>query len=412
MTTFESAKKILGLIAAENAFQIEKDLEEVELPAATGRISGQRITCDEYIPAFANSSVDGFAVKSKETLDCREFPVLGTVVAGDAPLSKTDSFGVFEIMTGAPFPDGFDAAVKIEDVDVVQGSNKKIRLHSAVAEKENYRKAGEDFAPGSIVCQRGRGISPEVCMALAAVGTTRISVFRKPKVAVLVTGSELAESGERLTPGKIRDTSSSYLRAVLQKMGVEARFYGRVADRVSDFVDVMKKIISDRPDVILTTGAVSMGIHDFVAPCVRELGGEILFHRVAIRPAKPILFARFPRGPVLLGLPGNPVSTAIGVRFFLSSYLQKITHNYCGEAEPIQASLINAVSKPEGIRCFFKSRIDFREGKVFVEILSGQPSFMVSSLLSANGWAVVDEKTVTAKEGTLVDVYKMGGEFL
>jgi molybdopterin molybdotransferase len=164
---------------------------------------------------------------------------------------------------------------------------------------------------------------------------------------------------------------------------------------------MIDQILKHQPDVIVTTGAVSMGKHDFVSSALKELGAETVFHKVAIRPGKPILFAKFESGPVVFGLPGNPVATVVGWRFFIEPYLRELM-GLKAEA-PLRAKLPEQPDSPEGLRCFYKARLG--ENSNEVEVLSGQMSFMVSPLLDANVWAVIPEQTI-GKDLT-IDVYPL-----
>jgi molybdopterin molybdotransferase len=218
---------------------------------------------------------------------------------------------------------------------------------------------------------------------------------------VLATGKELVPPERRPKPGQIRDGSSSFLMAALEQNGCEARHFGIVRDDPKDFAHKMKKILAAKPDAVLTTGAVSMGKHDFVTAEVARLGAKLLYHKVAIRPGKPGLVARFHRGPIFFGLPGNPVSTVVGWRFFVRPYLQRCLGL---PAEiPRRARLSARVEKPEGLRCFFKAR---REGDS-VRVLRGQGSHMISTLLEADCWAVLPEARSGIRAGKEVEVYPL-----
>jgi molybdopterin molybdotransferase len=401
----------LALVRDTAATQPVLETEFVSLEASLGRVASNDIVAEERIPPYDNSAVDGFAMRSEDTRELssgrtRRFPVLGTIIAGDTPPRSRRKSGVWEIMTGAPFPPGLDASVKVEDVRVRRddrGRPIEIELEKELSNRENLRGAGEDFFPGRRVIYRGTLIGPEHILALAALGVARVPVFRPCRLSVLATGRELATVGEILTPGKVRDSTGPFLRAVLAQMGVANRLYGKVGDDPREFISVMERIIRDQPDVILTTGAVSMGIHDFVTTAIRDLGGEILFHKVAIRPGKPILFARFPRGPVVFGLPGNPVSTVVGTRFFVEPYLRALTYRSVETA--VRARLKKDAGKPEGLRCFFKAKLEIGAEGAWVTVLPGQPSFMISPLLASTAWAVLPEKGSKVPRGEWIDVF-------
>lgn len=305
------------------------------------------------------------------------------------------------------FPAGCDASVKVEDVEVRQNT---LILRNPISAHENFRGAGEDFFSGQTVLTPGIKIEPHHILTGAALGTPELSVYRKIKVAVLGTGKELVSynSVRPLNAGEIYDATGPFLKSSFERMGCEVKHWGRVGDDPQHFFAAMKEILSSRPDLILTTGAISMGVHDFVHASVRDLGGEVLFHKVAIRPGKPILFAQFPGGPVLFGLPGNPVSTFVGVRFFVEPYL-RLLFRRLREAS-FYGRLLDDVEKPEGIRCFFKVCVEYKKEGPEVKLLNGQPSFMISPLLKANAWAVARETGAYLEKGSAIELFPLHGE--
>jgi molybdopterin molybdotransferase len=387
-------------------------ITRVSLDKALGRTTAETILSAETIPPFDNSSVDGFAIANAETATASashplEFPVVGTVVAGDLP-PETAAPGAWEIMTGAPFPRGLSSSAKIEEVRVerdARGKIQRIWLKAPLTAGENFRAQGEDFSPGQTVIASGTELCPEQILALAALGTPNIAVYRRVKVAILSTGRELCPPEGLLLPGQIRDATGPYLNSELPRLGVEARSYGNVGDDPKQFLAVMDRILRDAPDVILTTGGVSMGTHDYVTSSVRDLGGQIIFHKVAIRPGKPILFAKFPQGPALFGLPGNPVSTVIGVRFFLEPFLRTLLGRKLEAAAwvPLAAS----VKKPRGLRCFFKAKVTLGNQGPRVHLVPGQLSFMISPLLASNAWAILPEEVSEVAEGSPISCYPL-----
>jgi molybdopterin molybdotransferase len=238
-------------------------------------------------------------------------------------------------------------------------------------------------------------------MALAAVGLSKVPVRRKPRVALIATGRELVAPGEPLGPGRIHDGSSAYLAAECERLGYHFDFHGIIADDAAAFNARMDYVLARDYDVILTTGAVSMGDADFIPLTLQDMGAKIVFHKVAIRPGRPILFAEFANGPFVFGLPGNPVSSVVGMKFFVEPCLRDLLGQ--PEESPIRCRLSSAVDKPEKLRCFFKAR---RLHVGSVEILPAQASFQIHSLLAADCWAVLPEEGSSLKAGAEVDVYE------
>ncbi len=423
----EYSEAIQILRQAAQSEKASLGVERVALDDSLGRIAAARVVSTETVPPYANSAMDGFAIHSKWTEgasahDPKRFPVLGLIVAGDAPpqlvcgpaLSKQP--GVFEIMTGAPFPTGpeiFDAAIKIEDVLVKrneQGVATEIEIKEEATEWQNYRDAGEDFQVGTEVLKPSVRIESQHIISLAALGVPELAVQRRPRIALISTGRELAPLGQALKPGQIRNSSAHFLIAASKQLGADCRYYGVIADDPKEFARTIERALAEKPDLIITTGAVSMGIHDFIGASLKELGAEIIFHKVSIRPGKPILFARFKEGPAVFGLPGNPVSTVVGMKFFVEPYLRELQAR--PQEIPIRARFQSAgrpMRKPPGLRCFYKARLTLSEGEPQVEALAEQMSFMVRPLLEANAWVVFSEQGNQIADQQWVDVYPVEG---
>jgi len=377
--------------------------ETIPLSAALGRVCAAELFGREAIPPFDNSSMDGYALASARAFGASgaplTLPVLGVVLAGDAPRCQAES-GAWKIMTGAPIPAGCDAVIPIEQVKELDGG-RAVEISTTPHEGDFIRRTGHDFSAGAQICPAGTLLTSRHVMALAAVGISSLSVRRKPRVALLSTGRELVPPDQRLAPGKIRDASSSYLAAECARLGFDLDFHGVIADDPVAFNVRMDKILSGGYDVVLTTGAVSMGDADFIPLTLKDMGAKSIFHKVAIKPGRPILFAEFAEGPFVFGLPGNPVSTVVGMRFFVQPCLRDMLGQ--SEESPIRCRLSSAVDKPEKLRCFYKAR---RRQFGSVEILPAQGSFQIHSLLESDCWAVLEEGPAHLNAGAEIDVYE------
>lgn len=377
--------------------------EEIHLNESLGRITAVDLVSRENIPSFNNSAMDGFAFRYPEDKilsSSEKFKVVGVIAAGDdvSQLRSTGPSEAWEIMTGASMPIDCDSVIKVEDT-CRQGEEVVFNRFPKLG--SNVRKAGEDFSVGDCVVKKGTQIFPEHVMALAALGVNGLKAVKKPRVGVISTGAELTSDGP-LTPGKIRNSTAPYLMGELALLGTEAKFLGSNSDDPKDFLKVLRAQIEEKVDIVISTGAVSMGKYDFVATALRDLGAEILFHKIAIRPGKPLLFARLGK-TTFFGIPGNPVSTAVAIRFFVEPYLRKLRGEHPEVGHWMQ--LKNGVKKPEGLRCFFKARSFMDSGTAWVEILKGQESFKVSPLLAANSWVVLPEAGASVEAGEKVRVF-------
>ena len=414
MTEYREALRLIRQTALEIS-QGARRTRKVSLAKALGRVAAEDIVSPEMLPALSNSAVDGFAVRSAETRGASldqpmTFPVVGSVVAGDVPpeLGRAPQFAAWEIMTGAPFPNGFDASMKIEDVVVERDSTgKAVSIEiSQQCEYEDYlRPAGEDFQIGTSVIKAGAVITAEHLMALSALGFTEIEVQRKLRVALISTGKEVVDHGADLQPGQIRNSTAPYLMATLEQLGLKLMSHVNVGDDPADFFRELGHCIDSSPDLIISTGAVSMGKHDFIPSVLRDYGAEILFHQVAIRPGKPILLAKIPKGPVFFGLPGNPVSSVVGMRFFVEPFLRAWSGRKI--ERPLRARLKTSINKVEGLQCFFKAKLEMGEGDPQVAVLAGQPSFMIRPLLESSAWAILPQAGREISAGEWVDVYPL-----
>jgi molybdopterin molybdotransferase len=345
--------------------------------------------------------MDGYAVRSKDAPG--PLAISGTVCAGDKPPRALKPGTACEIMTGAAIPPGADAVVPVENVSKTDGG--RCVLVSEAQAGDFVRQAGQDFEEGGLIAEAGTRLSPKHILALAALGAAKVPVRRRPRVAVLSTGRELVRPGKNLRPGQIRDSSSPYLLSALAEAGCEPVYHGITRDDLPDFRRRMKKILASRPDVVVTTGAVSMGKHDFVAAELQRSGARLLFHKAAIRPGKPVLAARFERGPLVFGLPGNPVSTLVCLRFFVMPYLRQRLE--MPPERPLKARLAAPVGKQAGLRCFLKARTETAQDGLRARVLEGQGSSQLQSLLGADAWAVLPENGALFRAGTVVDIFPL-----
>lgn len=366
------------------------------LSAAAGAVTADAVASRLSVPGFANAAMDGFVLQAAATRSASadnpvRLAIAGVIAAGD-PAPRSRDGMAFEILTGAPVPDGLDAVVPLEQATQADGAGgmpATVLITTPLQPGQNIRQCGQDFQRGQTIVAAGTRLAPHHLMALAACGVDDLPVMPAPKVAVLTTGNELAFRGAELGPGQIRDANSPYLRALLPLLGADLTMAVTATDR-ADELQTQLAALAGKTDIVLTTGGVSAGRLDLLPAAVRELGGEILFHKVAIRPGKPLLLARLPDGALLFGLPGNPLAVAVGMRFFVIPALRALMGLPPETATPaITATAVR--SRPE-LRFFAKARSGIDAGGCRrVELLPGQESFRIAPLLQANCWAIVPE---------------------
>lgn len=362
------------------------------------------------LPRFDNSSMDGFALRADDTLTASTetpltLPVLHAQAAGDTAGCNQPGHAV-EIMTGAAMPQHADAVIPIENVTThcdSDGHVTHITLTSSVPHQNNVRFAGEDFAAGQPLITAGTRITPAHIAILYGTGTTHINVVALPSVSIFTTGKEVSDDYDQpLGPSQIYNSNTPYLIAELQTIGISAVCAGHIGDDEEKF----RTMLADQKDarILVSSGAVSKGKWDFIPAVLKELGAEILFHRVAIKPGKPVLFARFPDGRYFFGLPGNPISAAIGLRCFMMPLLRRLLG--LADEAPAVARLTAPYTKKGLLRLFLKAKTHLTaDGTAEIEILAGQESFKIAPLLQTNAWAILDETTATYPAGQPIMFY-------
>lgn len=393
-----SYPKALAILRAQDR------LSSVELLAndACGYVAAQDVISEISSPPFPNSAVDGFAVCSAALAKPVTLPVVGKTAAGDGS-KKGDASGVWEIMTGAPVPEAYDAVVKIEDV--IKNGDKEVSFVKPVLPENNIRKQGEDFSSGDVLIKSGSPITPFHIMAFAAAGKMNINVAPKAKITLFSTGKELVGNpNQTLQDGQIRDSNTPYLMAAMKELPACVRYGGLIKDSPEKFNEKMQEGLRDT-DIFISTGAVSAGKYDFIPKALADMGADILFHKVAVKPGKPIIYARLPNGAHYFGLPGNPVSASVGLRFFVIPLL----HRLQGMAVESSATarLLSPFPKKQGLRFFCKAFVSVTlEGKLQLKILSGQESFKIYPLLAANCWANFTEEQ-SGQVGEAIEIYPL-----
>jgi molybdopterin molybdotransferase len=380
---------------------------ETGLADAAGLICASSVHSEQAVPPFDNSAMDGFALRSADVASLPgALQVAGVITAGEAASGMSGQPGTaWEIMTGAPVPAGYDAMVAIERVDVQRDASGKpisITVTQPVAAGQNLRRAGEDFNKGDEILAAGQKICPQHIMGLAATGTTRLNTRRLPRITSITTGNELAEYADDPETGLINDSNGPYLRHAIPAVGAELVGQFHSHDSADELITLIERH-REHSDIIVTTGGVSAGRMDFVPAALEQLGADILFHKVAIRPGKPILFARLPDGTLVFGLPGNPIAVAVGLRFFVTPALNCM-QGIAAETLP-NAKLAETLHKKTGLRFFGKALASISEtGELEVKVLPGQESFKISPLMQANCWTIAEEQNDELQAGSLIRV--------
>jgi molybdopterin molybdotransferase len=242
-------------------------------------------------------------------------------------------------------------------------------------------------------------------MPLAALGVASIEVYQKPRVAFISTGKELVDDlSLSLQSGQIYNCNRPYSILALTELGCDVVASYTIPDDVASFDRLLKDLLTQNLDFIVSSGAVSAGDFDFVRSSLEQNGADILYHKVLIKPGKPNLFAQFPNGIVYFGLPGNPVATAVGIRFFVSPFVRAMLE--LEEEQGLSVKISSAYSKKTPLRLFQKALLSYSdEGELSVSIMEGQESFMLHPFLKMNAWAIIPEESDCIKQGEKVEVF-------
>jgi len=299
------------------ALVVPLGVEEVPLIRAAGRVLARPLTATRAQPPFAASAMDGYAVRAADARPGARLRVVGTSAAGRRFAGVVGAGEAARILTGAPLPEGADAVVMQEDAS----RDGEAILIGPDARLGHVRPAGNDFAEGATIQAPRRLTAADVAL-IAAFGIATVPVSRRPDVAIISTGDELAMPGEPAGPDQVYAANAFGLHAMLRAEGARPRLLPIADDSEAGLAQAFG--LAEGADLILTIGGASVGDHDLVAPVARALGAELAFHKVAMRPGKPLLAGRMPSGALLLGLPGNPVSAMVCGAIFLSPLIRAL----------------------------------------------------------------------------------------
>jgi len=401
MISFEEARRLV----IEQAKILGR--EKVSLEKACGRVAAEEIRSKIPVPPFRNSAVDGYAVRSEDT-KTENFParlrLLAEQPAGEFFRKVLKPGQAVKVMTGAPVPAGADAVVPVEEAKEENGC---VSVSRAFRPGENVREAGEDLAAGQVIVRPGIVLKAPHLGLLAACGAGKVIVYRRPRVAALITGNELCKPGERLRPGKIYDANSTILRALVESSGAELVSINRVKDDFNALVRALKAALN-RADVVLTSGGVSVGDYDLVKEAARKLGAREIFWQVAQKPAKPLAFYRAKAGrrPAwIFGLPGNPGAVMISFEEYVRPFIKKLSGRQDFWPREIEAVLTAPVKKKRGRLNFIRVRLEETQGVWKAFPADRQESGIISTLTETDGLALIPAEADFLPEGTRVKVH-------
>lgn len=389
MPVSEALEKLLGYFQAV-------EIERIPLRQAAGRVLGEQILARVDLPPFANSSMDGFAVRADDLAGAApEAPVALEVVedipAGRVPTRPVGAGQAARIMTGAPLPEGANAVIPVEETDFNyrnpgSPAPAQVRCFSPVKAGDSVRPAGMDLRAGEAALEAGVRLRPQEVGFLAMLGVSHVPVHRLPRVALLSTGDELLPVDAPLAPGKIYDANGYTLAGLVQKAGGELIELGIVPDHSEAVQRALDEAVAQSADLILSTAGVSVGAFDFVRTVV-EQHGELAFWRVNMRPGKPLAFGRY-RGIPYFGLPGNPVSAFVGFEVFVRPAMQRLAGQAAAERPAVRAVLAEPLES-DGRESYLRAVVSNSGGRWSARLTGHQGSGNLRSFVQANALLIV-----------------------
>lgn len=383
--------------------------EPVPVLESLDRVLAEDVYADVDIPPHDNTAMDGYAVLAADTQGASaespvELRIIGDLAAGYVSSQEVVAGECIRIMTGAPIPRGADAVVPFEDTE---RKGDAVRILKGVRTGDNVRQAGEDVKKGTLVLSRGCRIRPQEVGMLATVGHAVVQVTRRPRVAILATGDEVVEIDAPLGPGKIRNSNTYSNAAQVLAAGGVPVLLGIAHDQVEELTARIQAGLAQKVDLFLTSGGVSVGDFDVVKQ-VLAAEGEMTFWRVRMKPGKPLAFGRI-GGVPLLGLPGNPVSAMVSFELFARAAILKMLGQCRPQRPSVEATLVDGMKRKDGRRHFVRVKVSEKDGGYEAAMTGEQGSGILSSMVEANGLAIIPEGWPSAPPGSKVRVMLLDG---
>jgi molybdopterin molybdotransferase len=384
--------------------------EKVSLTDALGRVLAEDIYAPRDIPPLDNSGMDGYAVRWEDITNASQdrpirLGVIGDLPAGFIAKKEVRKGQAIRIMTGAPIPEGADTVVPVEET---KKDGNFVLISKAIVLGDSIRHAGEDVKKGDRVISKGDLIRPAEAGMLASVSRSSIHVYQRPLVAILCTGEELVDVDESLNDAKIVSSNSYTLAAQVKDCGAIPIQLGIAKDRKEEIEQKLSQGL--RADVLVSSAGVSVGDYDYVRDVLSDLGMEMIFWKVAMKPGKPLAFGTI-RGKPVFGLPGNPVSSMVSFEQFVRPSLLKMMGHSNLFRPVIEAILKEEIHKEPGRRHFIRAFVSFEQDHYYVTTTGDQGSAILRSMIKANGLVIIPENERYVRAGEKVKVQLLDRNF-
>jgi molybdopterin molybdotransferase len=419
-------KRVRQAITVEEAIQkvIQASplgsIENIDLEDCYRRVLGETIQAHEPVPYFRRSAMDGYAISAMDSKGAsqerpRQLQVIERIAAGDVPSHPVLPGMAARIMTGAKMPDEADAVIMQEKVKIIHRENSDwIQISEEVLPLRHVSSVGEDISVGDVIITAGSRIEEGDLALLASFGYDQVAVRRQPKVGIIASGAELVPLRSVVPPGKIRNSNSYMLMAQVKKYGGIAKLYGIIPDVKEEAKRTIKMALNE-VDLLITSGGVSVGDFDLMPEIFEELGAELLFDRVAMRPGKPTTVAVLD-GKMIFGLSGNPSACFVGFELFAKAALLSYQGYHVVETSPIRAEITSDLVNTSPFLTFIRGNLFVESGVLKVNPLHKNKASMMSSLNQTNCFLVIPAGNHHLNQNDGVDVLLFGpinnGHFL
>jgi molybdopterin molybdotransferase len=368
----------------------------LSLQQAAGLILAEDLYATIDIPAFPQSSMDGYAFSFSGWQQYKKLKIAGEVAAGSNETFTLAPGNAVRIFTGAAVPPGADTVVMQEKTKTENGE--LIIEDEALQQSASVRPKGSEIKSGELALEKGNILSPAAIGFLAGIGVTEVKAYPNPSISIIITGNELQQPGKPLQHGQVYESNSFALKAVLKQLHINNVEIFYATDKPEIVTETLKKALQ-QSDVVLLTGGISVGDYDFVLRAATECGVEKLFHKVKQRPGKPLYFGK-KENKLVFGLPGNPSSVLTCFYQYVIPALEKLSKRKIS-LQTLKVPLARSFQKAVGLTHFLKG---IYNGKTATP-LDAQESYRLSSFAKANCLIQIDEEITTLNEGELVDVY-------
>ena len=386
-----------------DALQIKKPKQAtVALQEALNRVLAEDIVAQQDLPRFDKSAVDGYAVKSEDSVGASQFkPAIFQLTQAEIVNAKQAK----QVWTGNPIPKGADAVVMLENTKTHDG---ELEVWSQLAPGDNISKKGEDIKKHQKPVEAGTRLNPYHIGLAAALGYSQIKVYQKPKIAILATGNELAEVGTEPSRNQIFDSNKIMLSNMCQELGAETNDYGIAKDNTDEISEKIRKALQTS-DAVITTGGTSVGGLDLVPDAVNKIGNPgVIVHGMALRPAMPTALAVLEGEPVMI-LSGNPVAAIVGFEVFGRPIVSRLVGLSGTEPRPIvKAVMARKVASALGRKTYVRVCLKLQNGDFVAEPVSAKGSGAISTMTMSNGFVVVSENREGIAQGETVIVHMFG----